>query len=68
MIGDRKVIYPCFFAFNFFKQCVSIAFQCAFASNIKRKISLVGDACCRPFITIRLHDCMQVTLERLWMR
>jgi len=57
-----------FFCIQFFKQCVSIAFQHAFASNIERKITLVGDACCRPYITIRLHDCMEVTLEGLWMR
>jgi hypothetical protein len=44
------------FCIQYFKQCVSIAFQCALASTIKRKIALVGDACFRPPIIIRSHD------------
>jgi len=44
------------FYIQYFKQCVSIAFQCALASTIERKIALVGDACFRPPIIIRSHD------------
>jgi len=44
------------FCIQFFKQHVGIAFQHALASTIKRKITLVGDACFRPPITIRSHD------------
>jgi hypothetical protein len=54
------------FCIQFFKQHVSIAFQCALTSGIERKIVLVGDACCRPPITIRSHNLrMLMTLERL---
>jgi hypothetical protein len=44
------------FCIQFFKQRVNIAFQCALASVIKRKIVLMGDTCSRPPITIRSHD------------
>ncbi len=44
------------FCIQFFRQRVSITFQCALASIIERKIALVGDACSRPPITIRSHD------------
>jgi hypothetical protein len=39
-----------------FRQCVSIVFQRALASDIKKKIALVGDVCFRPLIIIRSHD------------
>jgi len=32
-----------FFYIQFFKQCVSITFQCALTFTIERKIMLVGD-------------------------
>jgi hypothetical protein len=41
---------------QFFRQCISIVFQRALASAIERKITLTGDACSTPPITIRLHD------------
>jgi hypothetical protein len=41
---------------QFFKQRVIIAFQCALAFAIGKKIVLIGDACSRPPITIRSHD------------
>jgi hypothetical protein len=45
-----------FFCIQFFKQCVSIAFQHALASAIGRKIALAGDACSKPPITVKSHD------------
>jgi hypothetical protein len=45
-----------FFCIQFFKQHVSIAFQCVLIFAIERKIALVGDACSRPPITIKSHD------------
>jgi len=44
------------FCIEFFRQCVNIALQHAFASAIERKIALAGDACSRPLIIIRFHD------------
>jgi len=44
------------FCIQFFKQCVSIAFQCALASAIERKITLAGDACFKPPINVKSHD------------
>jgi hypothetical protein len=44
------------FFIQFFKQHVSIAFQHALTSTIKKKIVLMGDACSRPTITIRSHN------------
>ncbi len=40
----------------FFRHCVSIAFQCALAFVIERKIALVGDACFKPSIIIKSHN------------
>jgi hypothetical protein len=45
-----------FFYIQFFKQRVNIAFLRALAFAIERKITLAGDACSRPPITIRFHD------------
>jgi hypothetical protein len=45
-----------FFHIQFLKQCVNIVFQRALTSTIKRKITLVGDVCSRPPVTIRSHD------------
>ncbi len=45
-----------FFYIQFFKQCVSITFECALTFVIKRKVVLVGDACFKPCITIRSHN------------
>ncbi len=44
------------FCIQFFRQCVSIALQCALAFAIDGRIMLVGDACSRPPITIKSHD------------
>jgi hypothetical protein len=55
-IDNQEVIYLCLFAFNFFRQRVSIAFQHVLAFAIERKIALVGDACSRPPITFKFHD------------
>jgi hypothetical protein len=44
------------FCIQFFKQCVSIVFQRALTSVIKKKIVLANDVCSRPPITIRFHD------------
>jgi hypothetical protein len=41
------------FYIQFFRQCVSITFQCVFAFAIERKILLAGDACSRPLVIIR---------------
>jgi hypothetical protein len=53
---QSKVIYPCLFCIQFFKQRVSIILQHALASIIERKIVLVGDACSRPPITIKSNN------------
>jgi hypothetical protein len=44
------------FCIQFFRQCVSIAFQRALTFAMKRKITLTSDACSRPPITIRFHN------------
>jgi hypothetical protein len=44
------------FCIQFFRQHVNIAFQCALASTIERKIVLASDVCSRPPNTIRFHD------------
>ncbi len=44
------------FCIQFFRQRVSITFQHALTSAIKRKIALTGDAYYRPATTIRSHD------------
>jgi hypothetical protein len=56
MIDDQHVIYPCFFAFKFSRQRVSIALQHALTFAIEKKIELGSDVCFRPPITIRSHD------------
>jgi hypothetical protein len=53
-----------FFAFNFFKQHVNIAFQCALAFAIERKIVLARDACFRPSITIKSHNSHACDIKR----
>ncbi len=50
-INNWEVIY-----LWFFRWCVNIAFQHALASLTKRKITLAGDACSNPSITIRSHN------------
>jgi hypothetical protein len=45
-----------FFSNQFFKQGVSIAFQCPLTFTIKRKIALAKDVCSRPPVTIKFHD------------
>jgi len=45
-----------FFCIQFIKHYVNIAFQCALASVIERKIALAGDVCFKPPTTIRFHD------------
>jgi len=55
---DRKLKghLSLFFCIQFLKQCVNIVFQCVLASDIERKIVLVGDVYCIPPITIKFHD------------
>jgi hypothetical protein len=43
------------FCIQFFKQHVNIAFQCALAFAIERKI-IVSNVYSKPFIIIRCHD------------
>ncbi len=45
-----------FFRIQFLKQHVNIAFQCALASTIEKKIVLANDAYFRPLIIIKFHD------------
>jgi hypothetical protein len=45
-----------YFCIQFFRQCVSIAFQRALVFTIKRKITLARDVCSRPPITIKSHN------------
>jgi hypothetical protein len=52
-LGDHLSLSFCI---QFFKHCVSIAFQRPLVSIIERKIVLAGDACFKPSITIRSHD------------
>jgi len=49
---DRQLGGHLSFFIKFFRQCVSIVFQCVLASAIERKITLTSDACSRPPITI----------------
>jgi hypothetical protein len=44
-----------FFCIHFFRQCVSVAFQCALVFDIERKFVLASDVCFKPPITIRSH-------------
>ncbi len=44
------------FCIQFFKQRVSLTFQCALTSTIKRKIALAKDVYSRPPITFKSHD------------
>ncbi len=55
---DRRLKNHLFLSFciQFFKQRINIAFQCALAFAIKKKIVLVGDACSKPPITVRFHN------------
>jgi hypothetical protein len=52
------------FCIQIFKQRVSIVFQCALTSIIKRKIALVGNAYFRPPMTIRFHDLHASNIRR----
>ncbi len=44
---------------------MNIVVQCALTSTIKRKITLVGDVCIRPSITIRSHDLHAGDIKRV---
>jgi hypothetical protein len=44
------------FCIQFFRQRVNITLQHALTSIIERKITLMGDACSRPTITIKSHN------------
>jgi hypothetical protein len=55
-IDDRKVILSLSFYIQIFRQCDGIAFQCALAFAIERKIALTNDAYSKPLITIRSHN------------
>ncbi len=47
-----------FFCIQFFKQCVSIAFQCALVFAIEGRLhwQLARDVCSKPPITIKSHN------------
>jgi hypothetical protein len=45
-----------YFYIQYFRQSVSITFQCALTFAIERKIALAGDSCSRPPSNIRFHD------------
>jgi len=64
-IDNQKVIYPYLFAIYFSRQRVNIALHHALASIIARKITLVGDVCSRPPITIRSHDLHAYDIRRV---
>ncbi len=51
------------FCIQFFKQHVSIAFQCALAFAIERKFVLASDACSNLPLLLYFMICMLVTLE-----
>jgi hypothetical protein len=53
------------FCIQFFKHCVSIAFQHALAFAIKKMIGLVSDACFRPPIMIRTHYLCACDIRRV---
>ncbi len=53
-----------FFYIQFFRQRVSIAFQCALTFAIERKIMLACDACSTPLIIIRSHDLHSSDIRR----
>jgi hypothetical protein len=53
-----------YFCILFFKQHVSIAFHCALASIIERKITLISDACSKPPSTIRSHNLHPCDIRR----
>jgi hypothetical protein len=63
-----KVIYPCLFCIQFFRQHVTIAFQHALTFAIKKKIALAGDACSRPPIIIKFHDLHASGIRRAWVK
>jgi hypothetical protein len=44
------------FCIQFFRQCVSIAFQRALTFAIYKKIALANDACSKTLIIIRSHN------------
>jgi hypothetical protein len=52
------------FFIQIFKQCVSIAFQCALDFAIERKIVLASDACSRTSIIIKSHDLYEGDIRR----
>jgi hypothetical protein len=54
-----------FFHIQFFKQFVNIVFQCALTSTIERKITLLGDICSKPLVTIRSYDLHVVDIEEV---
>jgi hypothetical protein len=53
------------FCIQFFKQCVSIAFQCALAFTIKKKITLARNVCSKPLITSRFHGLHASNINRV---
>jgi hypothetical protein len=52
------------FCIQFFRQHVSIAFQHALTSTIKRKIALTSDVYSRPPITIKSHNLHAGNIKR----
>jgi hypothetical protein len=53
------------FCIQFFKQHVSIAFQCALAFTIEGKIALAGNVYSKPPITSKFHDLHASNIKRV---
>ncbi len=52
------------FFIQFFKQCISIALQHALTFAINKKITLAGDVCSKPPITIKFHNLHEGDIRR----
>ncbi len=57
-----------FFCIYFFRQCVDIAFQHALTSIIERKLSWQVMHVLNFPLSLDLTICMQMTLERPWVK
>ncbi len=54
-----------FFCIQFFKKHINIAFQHALTFVMEKKITLVGDACFKPSITIRSHNLHEGNIRKV---
>ncbi len=62
-IGDREVIYPCLFTFNFSNNMLVLLFN-VLQPLLQRKIMLAGDVCSRPPITMGSHNLHACDIRR----